>query len=62
LPGGYRHSDGLFVRRGEIGDWWTSVSLDDVQTKAAQLETHNALIMEENMYNTYGLSVRCVKE
>ncbi len=62
LPGGYRHSDGLFVRRGEIGDWWTSVSLDEVQTKAAQLETHNALIMEESMYKTYGLSVRCVKE
>jgi uncharacterized protein (TIGR02145 family) len=55
MPGGYRVFNGTFEAIKAYGGWWTPA-------EAVQMVIRYEFVSEEHERNTYGMSVRCIKE
>ncbi|MDD5673049.1 MAG: FISUMP domain-containing protein [Chitinivibrionales bacterium] len=62
LPGGYRVSTGSFSSIGSTGYWWSS-TVDNATSSWARGMASNSAIVGRSNYgnNSYGFSIRCVK-
>jgi len=62
LPGGARGSDGLFLRIGGYGYWWSSSDYGVTGAWFRRLDYNIASILRETHLKKNGFSVRCVKD
>jgi len=63
LPGGYRHcSIGTYGHMGNTGYWWSSTEASGISAWNRQLSAAGIYVLKYNYDNTYGLSVRCIKD
>ena len=63
LPGGERTTDGYFCNIGTIGMWWTFSSRRTSYFSIVRyMEDYNYVVKKWYYINTYGLSVRCVRD
>jgi uncharacterized protein (TIGR02145 family) len=62
LPGGYRASDGTFNSIGNYGFWWSSTQNSTSFAWNRYLYHFGALVGRGNPTESYGFSVRCVRD
>jgi uncharacterized protein (TIGR02145 family) len=63
LPSGFRHnSHGAFQSLGQNGFWWTSSIYNENNNWGRALHCNESRIFRLNYSNTFGFSVRCVKD
>lgn len=63
LPGGYRHYSGVFVNFGEFGQFWSASETNPGQAWSTYMVFNTTfLYIDENFSQTWGFSVRCVKD
>ena len=62
LPGGYRHYNGTFFLIGSNGYWWSSSAGDAANSYARYMYYGSANVVRYYYYNSYGFSVRCVRD
>lgn len=61
LPGGYRHSDGLFSDMGIYGYWWSSTEYDASNSWNRKIQNSSDKTFRNYFNNKNGMSVRCIK-
>lgn len=62
LPGGFRYSNGNFVKLGEYGYWWTSTTANKGTAWMREMYKGNSKIGRDADYKTSAFSCRCVKD
>ena len=62
LPGGYRGYDGTFHYVRGYGGWWSSTASDTTFSWFRSMYYSNADVFRRDYYETYGFSVRCVRD
>jgi uncharacterized protein (TIGR02145 family) len=62
LPGGYRYSDGRLLSAGASGLWWSSTEYSAGQALYRLLRHDNSDFLQNNVPETNGMSVRCIKD
>ena len=62
LPGGTRHTDGLFYHIKLLGYWWSSTSEIEGSGVIRELHYSSSKVGRFSNYSSGGLSVRCVKD
>jgi uncharacterized protein (TIGR02145 family) len=62
LPGGTRGLDGGFTHAGYYGFWWTATKSADGYAYYRGMHNHDDFVNEDDYEDTYGRSVRCIKE
>lgn len=61
LPGGLRHSSGIFYDIGKFGYWWTSTSSDQNNAMMRYIYYKVSNVVRLNFEKSLGYSVRCLK-
>jgi uncharacterized protein (TIGR02145 family)/uncharacterized repeat protein (TIGR02543 family) len=62
LPGGYRNSDGYFLIAGDVGNWWTATENSSGGAYYRYMDYDYDYVNEDYYDESYGFSVRCVKD
>jgi len=63
LPGGCRFGDGAFSNTGKIGFWWSATREDIENFPVSRIMEYNfSNVFSEPNYESYGFSVRCIKD
>ncbi|MBI5217930.1 MAG: hypothetical protein HY958_03255, partial [Bacteroidia bacterium] len=62
LPGGSRSFNGTFYNIGIIGYWWSSKAYDSSYAWGRYLYFNNAHVYRDYVYESYGFSVRCLRD
>jgi len=62
LPGGERNDSGLFQHRIIYGNWWSATENGAYTAWYRRLYYNYTTIFRDDLYKTYGYSVRCVKD
>lgn len=62
LPGGYRGMGGGYSLEGRSGYWWTSTARNSTQGNYIVLDNDFESVNGNGATNTFGYSVRCVKD
>jgi uncharacterized protein (TIGR02145 family) len=62
LPGGYRQSDGVFISYSYCSIFWSSSEYDATYSWGRQLLWQNDDLGRYTRNNSFGLSVRCLKD
>jgi len=63
LPGGCRFGDGAFSNTGKIGFWWSATREDIENFPVNRIMEYNfSNVFSEPNYESYGFSVRCIKD
>jgi uncharacterized protein (TIGR02145 family) len=63
LPGGQRWVDGVFESLSTDGGfWWTSTGISINKAHAKVLPFDGAMMLNYEIFKTYGYSVRCIKD
>jgi len=63
LPGGYRGTNGSFLRLGTSGHWWTATSYSSTHAIAKSMSSDTSLVNSGNANKCVGgMSIRCVKD
>jgi len=62
LPGGYRYSSGAFTNVGTYGFWWSSTAGGATDSWSRGMYCSSANVFRFNYNDTYGFSVRCVRD
>jgi uncharacterized protein (TIGR02145 family) len=62
LPGGYRKDDGTFADIGSAGLWWSASTALTSLSYYAVLFYNSSSLVRGSYSNTYGLSIRCIKD
>ena len=62
LAGGNRNPDGPFLNFGFHGYWWSSTVYDVNNAWNRNLGCYDSIIVREGHLNSFGFSVRCVKD
>ena len=62
LPGGYRGMGGGYSLEGRSGYWWTSTARNSTQGNYIVLDNDFESANGNGATNTFGYSVRCVKD
>jgi uncharacterized protein (TIGR02145 family) len=60
LPGGARHTTGIFVDRSLVGYWWTASEYDVSRAYGLSMGANYTSVDESNIDKNYSFSVRCV--
>jgi len=62
LPGGFRYGhSGLFGYTGNFAYWWTSSNVSSELAMSYNLNKNLVALFRDDIYKTYGASVRCIK-
>jgi uncharacterized protein (TIGR02145 family) len=61
VPGGYRRYNGSFSV-GYLCNWWSSTRLFTNQSMYRQLRYTSSTVSRYSEYNSYGFSIRCIKD
>jgi uncharacterized protein (TIGR02145 family) len=61
-PGGQRFFNGTFYGAGDIGNWWSSMSINATYTLLWGMYYSNAFFGASPVSKKTGSSVRCVKD
>jgi uncharacterized protein (TIGR02145 family) len=62
LPGGYRDSNGSFFMLEDIGYWWSSTQSQTNGSWVRSLSSNSVSVGRSGANNSFGISVRCVKD
>lgn len=61
LPGGYRHSNGIFTEIGSYGLWWSSTPYSSTAACSRYITYDSGSALSNYPTRELGFSVRCVK-
>lgn len=61
VPGGYRRYNGSFSI-GYLCNWWSSTEVFSNQSTYRQIRYTSGVVIRSSEYNSYGFSVRCIKD